>query len=249
MNHYQSIRVMVSAWSLALVLGGIAAAVPTQVVHTNLDNCDPLFIPFDADELGFGLTGSPPFPPDELIGAASTLTPETVCTTAVDNPNIPNAFVQITNLTTRDFSEVWYVADRETTISNYDGAAEAAPGPVIVDFQNAFRIDSIVSDPGGVNHPLVFESIAANDIFEAGETWQFIIQDYTNGRGLLASALNSVGIVSLSAGTMSNFSSGNIVAIPEPSGLLLAVLAALGACGLGLRRQGPTLSKSQSRRS
>ena len=58
---------------------------------------------------------------------------------------------------------LWYVADPETTITNFDGLI----GNVgLFDAEEAFRIDSV-----GINRPLVFESLVYNDLFEPGETW------------------------------------------------------------------------------
>ena len=91
----------------------------------------------------------------------------------------------------------------------------------------AFKIDRV-----GLNRPLVSESLLPNGVFEAGETWRFIIQDYTNALFLPASALGSVGVPSFG----DQMSSGSIIAIPEPVTMVL-----LGMGGLGLtrrRRQG-----------
>lgn len=108
--------------------------------------------------------------------------------------------------------DVWYVADPETTLTNHDGWVNGGL---------AFKIDSI-----GVNRPLVFESMTVDDIFEPGEMWAFIIQDYTNMWQLPPSAFGSIGVGSLSMGDP--FSSGSIIAIPAPGAILL------GGIGVGL---------------
>ena len=70
-------------------------------------------------------------------------------------------------------------------------------------------------------------------IFEAGETWDFIIDDYFNALGIGADAFFSPGAVG--GASPSGPSSGSIIAvIPEPStGLLLA----LGLLGVAARRR------------
>jgi hypothetical protein len=75
------------------------------------------------------------------------------------------------------------------------------------------------------------ESIAVDGIFQVGETWDFVIDNYFNVLGLSASALASAGLVgSLSGGD--TVSSGSIIAIiPEPGTILLT---GLGLAGLSL---------------
>jgi hypothetical protein len=86
----------------------------------------------------------------------------------------------------------------------------------------AFKIDNI-----GLNTPLVYESIAADNLFEPGEAWGFVIQDYINVFGLLPSAMGSPGVGTLSMGDP-QLSSGSIIAIPAPGAILL------GSIGVGL---------------
>jgi hypothetical protein len=91
----------------------------------------------------------------------------------------------------------------------------------------AFEIDAV-----GANTPLVSEvggSIAG--VFEPGETWTFIIQDYTNTFGLSAALISSIGLPS--AGLAS---SGSIVAVPVPEPTP-AALVGLGVLGLALARR------------
>jgi len=78
-----------------------------------------------------------------------------------------NQLVTITNMGTVALPGLYYVAPGGSTpgtFSNFDGYVNGAM---------AMRIDNV-----GVNKPLVSESMTADGIFQPGETWQFIVQDY-----------------------------------------------------------------------
>ena len=199
--------------TLALLMAQPIAAFEVSVTHQDQPSCDPLFVPEQVDELGVA------FPDDELIRSRDSFTELAAC--QGQSPSLVNRLLEITNLTSRTFSELWYVTDPDTTISNVDG---------LVNGQPAFRIDSAISDPGGANLPLIFESGGINDIFEPGETWRFVIDDYSNAF-LPPSALASVGLVGSFSAT-DTFSSGSIIAIPEPSCLAMAifVFGCIGVC-------------------
>ena len=204
----------IAALALALLPGAPASAIPVSVTHTNLPTCDFLAVPPDVDELG----DTPAFPPDERITAIDFFTGAVACP-STDTGSI-NSLIVMTNITSLDFAEVWYVSDPETSLSNVDG---------LVNGEEAFRIDSV-----GVNTPLVFESILADGIFAAGETWEFIIDDYANTLGLAADDFFSPGGV---GGTSPGGpSSGSIIAVlvPEPS---TALLHALGLLAVAVRRR------------
>lgn len=213
MYHCARTQTFVLVGLASMLIAAPAMSSPTLVVDQDLPSCDPLAVAPVVEELGVG------FPPDELITAVDTFTNQSPCTTSPDNIAVPNALVSMTNLTPYDFIDVHYVADLETTMSNVDG---------LINFADAFRIDTV-----GVHRPLVFESSLPNNIFESGETWQFIIQDYTNALGLPASALDSIGVPSPAVPPIFN-SSGSIIAtlVPEP-----ASIALLGLGGLMIARK------------
>ena len=213
-------KLIITSIFLVLFVGlsNTALAVPTQSQWLDVGNQDPLWTPLWVHELGVNPPGAAPFPQNELIASyhipAVLYTP---CAQNPDNPNIPNPIVGITNLTNIAWTSVWYVADTSTSIANDDG---------LVNGGLAFEIDAV-----GLNTPLLMESMIVDGIFQPGETWEFVIQDYVDnsGMGLLPSALSSVGVPSmLPTGGQDLLSSGSIIAIPAPGAILL------GSIGAGL---------------
>lgn len=217
-----------SALVVGTMLTNPALAVFTSVVHQDIPpHCDRLFIPTDVDEIGDLLV----FPPDEsLEHIALGQTPVIPCP-QFNNTAQPEELVQIINFTGRELSEVWYVANVETRISNYDGYANDAAFPPTANDPGrfAFRIDNIFSDPNGGHHPLVFESGVQDGVWQPFEIWQFVLQDYSNTLGIAPDQFNSFGVGNAStfvAGTPP--SSGSIIAIPripEPGSIALVMLS------------------------
>jgi len=200
---------IICAAALILAYVGTAQAVLTKVTVDDTASQDVLLLPELVDELGNG------FPTGELISSYDKgPTQYRPCLQNDDNTAIPNIVVSMTNLTGSAWEDVWYVADApDTGLTNDDG---------FINGGLAFKIDSV-----GLNKPLIMESIAYNDIFEVGETWEFVIQDYTNIFGLPASAFGSIGVGVVSGGEPI-MSSGSIIAIPAPGAILL------GSLGIGL---------------
>ncbi len=206
-------------------IAGSALANPVNGIYVDGPDCDINGQRQAVEELGTII-----FPADELVSTSSSQTTLSSC--ASDDPTLSNFLVTMTNLTGKDWTDLFYVADVGTTISNADGEAASAivPGTRTL----AFRIDSV-----GSNTPLVFESMGSNGIFEAGETWQFILQDYTNAAGGPPEAFSSFDF----AGASTPFpgiidSTGSIVQflVPAPSS---AALLGLGGLATLRRRRSP----------
>jgi hypothetical protein len=171
----------IAAAALLLLPPTIASAVLTVVTSQETPSCDVLQNLTLVDELGL----APIFPANELIDASATQTTLSACP-ATDNPNLPNALIRMRNLTPTPWFDLHYVADPNiagiagTTISNEDG---------LVNLGQAFRIDTI-----GVNKPLINESINPNGLFEPGEFWTFVIDDYQNSGAIGPAQFTSIGV-------------------------------------------------------
>jgi len=199
----------------------VFAVITEDLVHSDNPNvCDTLVVPSLVDELG----NKPPFPNDEWISSSVTDadTTEVACPSNISptNPQ-PNVLISITNNSPFAFSDLWYVADDFTSITNFDGGVGTT-------FHRSFKIDSVISDPAGRNHPLISESfVPANDIFESGETWNFVLDGYIqtepNNMNTLPSDFGTIGVPSPlvippNLGTGLDGSTGNIIAIAKVGG-------------------------------
>lgn len=210
--------------STALFAGALLAAAananPVDGRYFDGPDCDNHGDRIAVEELGTGAL----FPTDERIEAIATFTQQAACPDH-DDPNLPNALVVMTNLTGRPWFDLFYVGDVQTTFTNVDGFATSDEAPPPGSFLTlAFRIDAF-----GDNRPLVFESAAVNGIFDPGETWHFIIQDYANTLGLSPAAMASLDFAGGSFADMD--SSGSIVqlVIPAPGAVALAAFSLITA--------------------
>lgn len=206
--------------SALLTLAGAALANPVQGFYDDLPHCDTQGLRSAVEELGTG----PAFPPDELILAAATFTNQMACHMS-DDPNRINSLVVITNVSGSDWTDLFYVGDPDTLFSNYDGYGVSFAAPGVSGL--AMRIDDT-----GVNRNLVFESMGANGVFEIGETWHFILQDWFSPGGMGPDAMGSLDFAGASFGDP--FSTGSIVQflVPAPG-----TAALIGFGGLGLLRR------------
>lgn len=204
------------------LLAAGAVANPVNGTYFDVPNCDNHGILQAREELGTG----PLFPADELIDAQATFTADPACIMS-DDPLIPNALVVMTNLSGRDWTDLFYVGDPDVFFSNHDGEAESAAAPGV-------RGLAVKLDWGGVNRALVFESMVVDGVFQAGETWHFILQDYSDSTGIGPSFMGSLDFAG--ASSLAFDSTGSIVQFVVPSPGALAVLG-LGGVLAGRRRR------------
>ncbi|MEO1715894.1 MAG: VPLPA-CTERM sorting domain-containing protein [Planctomycetota bacterium] len=202
--------------TLALNMTGGAVADPISGLYIDTPLCDN-HGPLQAVE-EFGNPSA--FQPSQWIEHSATFTDEVACS-ATDDPTMPNALVQITNLTNRTLDNLFYVGDPETRFSNVDGNGFGGGTPDIAGL--AFRIDSV-----GANQNLIFESGAFNGLFEPGETWQFIVQDYENAIGTAPDLFFSVGMAGDSI-AINNSSASIVRMVPTPASASLIALGGLAA--------------------
>ncbi len=207
-NHMSAIAVLTLA-------AGLGAANPVDGEYNDTATCDNHGFLNATEELGT----APLFPQDELIDTIWTITQTPACA-STDDPAMPNALVEMTNLSGQYWDNLFYVADPQTSLSNVDGLAMSYAAPGVM--TPAFRIDAI-----GTNRNLVFESMTTDGIFEPGEIWAFIIQDFTNAFGLTPDLMGSLDFAGASAGD--SFSTGSVVqfVVPAPGAMALLGLGAL----------------------
>lgn len=171
----------------------------------------------EVHELGDG------FPADELIFSQDLGIDSFIpCPTDYDDQGPPNVLVQITNNTNRTFTDVYYVADSGTLLTNVDEFVADGNAPTV--FEPAFKIDNI-----GLNQPLVAEvGGTITNVFEPGEVWEFVIQNFSGQGGRGAVPFDTFGIAG-SSGV--GLSTGSIIAVPEPAHIsfLIGLVAFLAA--------------------
>lgn len=186
-------------------MSSAALASPTPIIAQDAPDCDPLFFPGNVgDELG----NTAVFPANEFISSVFTFTPFDACPAGAGL--VPNVEVSITNLTNRSFTDLHYVSDPGVSFENWDG---------FINGERAVRIDDL-----GINVPLVGGDVNANLVFDPGETWRFVLDEWTTTIGGVPSDLGSIGVPSF---PVPSLSTGSIVALPEPASAALFILGGL----------------------
>ena len=216
---------------LTVLLAGPALAWPVQGQYVDdPTHCDVLPNTLLADEL-IDISGGAPIPPDEQLAVSVTPTNTVIC---VPDDGVANDFeVRITNLGPATWQDLFFVADQGYNIGNYDGYVQdlAAPG-----FTDAFRIDAV-----GVHQPLIAGD-NGDGLFQPGETWSFLVTNFTAG----AVILDSIGFSASS--TLTPPSTASILAnpaVPEPGTFVLAALGAGGLIPLAVRRRRKAQKRSR----
>ena len=213
-------RMLFAVAAAASILGPIGAAWAVPGVHPYVEDpkCDAHRIALGR-ELGhppsgpYGSTG--PFPDPEAIASNSTTAEMTVCTTSPSDPTVFDYKVTIKNPTAKSWTDPFFVADASNSFSNVDGT---------IDDGLAMKIDMI-----GVNTPPIAKSGGViGRVFEPGEEWVFLVQDWVDFTtpGAAPHLYNSIGVAIGSPAPPSNASivAGAITAA-EPGVAGMAVLA------------------------
>ncbi len=197
------------------MLAAPASAVITPVAGADTPPNDVLALLFPTmDELG----DPGVFPLGERILHATLGATALIAAPATNGP-AANFLVEITNLQPFSLYNVHYTCNPGTGFSNIDGTINGLI---------AFKLDY-----AGVNIPLVFESMTPDAIFETGETWRFIVDDYASGVGP-PDGFFGIGVPD-GAGPPSSV---NLVAdlVPEPGSMGLLALGALAIAGRRSRK-------------
>ncbi len=127
--------------------------------------------------------------------------------------------ITILNTSGRPWRDLFFVADVGIEFLNHDGVILGGGNP------QALKIDSV-----GLNSSLV-ESIAADGIFEPGESWTFAVINF-GGPDAPGAGIPTFGSLGLdAAGTDSNAS---IVANPAPTPVPLVGMGLVGIAVVGV---------------
>ncbi len=213
-------RLLSRGWIALLALGiaGPAGAFPVSAPYVDGATCDSIHPePTLTHELGTGAA----FPMDESI-VVTSIVPFSGPLGCGGGDLVNDHPITILNTSGRPWQDLYFVADQGIIFANRDGAIVDPAGTTL-----AFKIDS-----EGVNASLV-ESIAADGIFEPGESWTFAVIEFVLAEpGTPSAGIPSFGSLGFdSAGTDSNAS---IVANPAPAPVPLLGLGLVGIALVGV---------------
>lgn len=212
--------------ALILICGFCSLATADEVdgIYADLTTCDNHGLRNATEELGDPMV----FSPGQQIGHDSQTFLGPACP-ATDNPNLPESLVTIVNTTGRFWRDLFYVGDPSTVFTNVDGVGDAGVFPDLNGL--AFRIDSV-----GMNRPLIFESMTPDNVFEPGEAWQFIVQDYMSPIGP-ADSFFSIGFADASVAVVDTSAASIVQFIPIPEPAPIAMMFCSLAAALVTRRR------------
>ena len=207
-----------AGWTALLALGiaGSAGAFPTTAEFFSGATCDSLPGQTLTHELGTGAA----FPLDESI-VVTSIVPFSGSVGGCGAGDLVNDhLITILNTSGRPWQDLFFVADLGIEFINRDGAIIELGGNL-----SAFKIDSV-----GGNASLV-ESIAADGIFEPGESWTFAVIDFG---GAVAPGAGVPNFGSLGLGSTGTDSNASIVADPAPTPVPLVGMGLVGIALVGV---------------
>lgn len=221
----QTAQVLLALVASTLLSAGSALAVPIQAHYVDSTDCDTQGEQFPSHELGSAVSS---FPVDELI-EVSVQPGSIVC--VGDNGLADDFLVTMTNKGSVAYTDLFFVADSGSSVGNFDGFIEDIAGPPGA-FEQAFKIDGTVTL--GANNSLISEDMGINEIFEPGETWQFLVTNFVTPASLPpAPVFGSAGAFAGTSAALTSNASIVGTPVPEPS---TGLLVSLGLVALGLRR-------------
>lgn len=235
--------------TILALAAGQSSAFPVQGEYRDTPECDdyPTHILFD--ELGTGPSFQQEFP-NEYITADHTLTTQQACPMHVPDGDPFNDFaVSATNLTGRPLplnfiggpdaplERLFFITDvvedqpgggGAIPVGNQDGIAQDFSAGGL--FGEAFVIDEV-----GGHKSLVFQSLAFDNLWDVGETIEFIVNDFGAPFAGLAPDLSSTGFAGAS-GFISPSTASLVIGVPIPEPATLAMLG-VGVAVVARRRR------------